>query len=334
MISAGNDGSATKVRWGLIGTGSIARAFAKDLAKAPGHTIAAVGSRRLDTAESFASEFGAMAFGSYEELVQADLDAVYVATPHPMHAENTMLALNNGKPVLCEKPFAVNATQSAAMIATARDKNLLLVEAMWSRFLPHYRVIKTLIEDDELGEIISFTADHGQPLPLPKYYRLHAPELAGGALLDLGIYPISLSYLVLGKPRGITAKANFTSTGVDAHTSMIFEYEGSAQSVLTTNLLVRTPCTATIVGSKATLFIEGNFYTPTSMLLKRTDGTTQHFAKQYEGHGLREQAIEFGRLLSEGKKESDLMTLADTQSIMETMDEVRRQIGLRYPFEN
>jgi predicted dehydrogenase len=302
------------LRWGLIGTGGIARAFARDLTRTSGHTIAAVGSRSLEKATEFAQQSGGRPYGSYEELVAADIDAVYVATPHPMHAPNTILALNHGKPVLCEKPFAVNSRESASMIAAARSNQLLLVEAMWSRFLPHYRKLRELVEQGDLGEIISISADHGQNLPLPKYYRLHAPELAGGALLDLGIYPISFAYYLLGKPQSVVAKAEFTPTGVDSQTSMIFRYD-------------------TGVGTKGTLFIDGDFYTPTSMRLKKIDGSVVEFPKQYEGHGLREQAIEFAALLQAGKKESDLMNLDDTQSIMETMDEIRAQIELYYPFE-
>ncbi len=321
-------------RWGIIGTGSIAKAFARDLAFTSGHVVTAVGSRDLSKAETFAAQFNCTPHGSYEELVEQDLDAVYVATPHPMHAPNTILALEGGKPVLCEKPFAVNARESAAMIAAAKKNNLLLVEAMWSRFLPHYRKIKELLLADEFGEIISISADHGQNLPLPKYYRLHAPELAGGALLDLGIYPISFAYMVLGKPSSVVAQGDFTSSGVDSQTSMIFKYASGAHANLTTTLLVKSPCTASIIGTKASLFIEGDFYTPTSMKLKKVSGEVVEFPRNYQGHGLREQAMEFANLIAEGKKESPLMSHEDTQSIMETMDEIRNQIGLRYPFED
>lgn len=323
----------TDLRWGLIGTGGIARAFARDLARTSGQIVAAVGSRSLEKAKEFTNAHGGTPCGSYEELITSDIDAVYVATPHPMHAPNTILALNHGKPVLCEKPFAVNARESAAMITAARHNNLLLVEAMWSRFLPHYRRLRELVKQGDIGEIISIAADHGQSLPLPKYYRLHAPELAGGALLDLGIYPISFAYYLLGKPQSVVAKAEFTPTGVDSQTSMIFRYESGAHANLTTTLLAKTPCTATVVGTLGTIFIDGDFYTPTSMRLKKLDGTIVEFPREYEGHGLREQAIEFAALLKADKKESDLMSHADTQSIMETMDELRAQIDLYYPFE-
>lgn len=321
------------MRWGIIGTGGIARAFARDLKRNSGQSVVAVGSRSEEKAEIFAKEFECQPHASYESLVKSDVDAVYVATPHPMHAPNTILALRHGKPVLCEKPFAVNSRESASMIAEAGKSNLLLVEAMWSRFLPHYRKIREMIVAGDFGEIISVTADHGQNLPLPKYYRLHAPELAGGALLDLGIYPISFAYFVLGKPQSVVAKGEFTETGVDSQTSMILRYDSGAHANLTTTLLVKSPCTATIVGTKGTLFIDGDFYTPTSMRFKKVSGEIIEMPKAYEGHGLREQAIEFASLLSLGKKESDLMSLTDTQLIMETMDEIRSQINLFYPFE-
>jgi len=321
------------IRWGVIGTGGIARAFARDLKLAPGHHVVAVGSRSIEKADDFATQFNCLGLGSYEALVDADIDAVYVATPHPMHAPNTILALEHGKPVLCEKPFAVNSRESAAMIATARRTNLLLVEAMWSRFLPHYRRIRELLRAGELGEVISVSADHGQNLPAPNFYRLHAPELAGGALLDLGIYPISFAFFILGKPQSITAKAEFTKTGVDSQTSMILRYDSGAHANLTTTLLVKSPCTATVVGTKGTLYIDGDFYTPTSMRLQRVSGEIIEFPNEYVGHGLREQAIEFADLLRSGKKESDLMTHSDTQSIMELMDEIRSQINLYYPCE-
>ena len=321
-------------RWGIIGTGGIARTFARDLTFTQGHVVAAVGSRELSKAETFAQEFNAAPYGSYEELVQQEVDGVYVATPHPMHAPNTILALENGKPVLCEKPFAVNSRESAAMIETARRNNLLLVEAMWSRFLPTYRKIRDLMRSELLGEVQAISADFGELLPECRHHRLHSPALAGGSLLDLGIYPISFAFMLLGKPSLVTAKAEFTLSGVDSNTFVTFRYQNGARAELSCSLALKTPCTAEVKGTKGSLFIDGEFFRPTSMRLIRTSGESIEFSNGYTGSGLREQAIEFAKLISEGKKESDLMTHNDTQSIMETMDEIRSQIGLRYPFEN
>ena len=320
-------------RWGILGTGGIARAFAKDLTFTSGHEVSAVGSRSLDKASNFSKEYGGSAYGSYEELVASDVDAIYVATPHPMHEPNTLLALSAGKTVLCEKPFAVNAAQSARMISLAKQKNLLLVEAMWSRFLPHYRLIRQLLAAGELGEIISISADHGQFLPLPKHYRLHAPELAGGALLDLGVYPISLAHFILGKPNEIQVTAELTDTGVDGHCSIFLDYPSGAVANLSCTMLVKTPCVAEIIGSKARIEIDSTFYNPASMRLIKTNGEVFNYPKNYEGHGLREQAIEFAKLYRAGARESDLITHQDSQEIMEIMDQIRSEIGVKYPFE-
>lgn len=319
------------LRWGIIGTGGIARAFLRDLHEFTDQRVTIIGSRKIDSAKAFASEHGIEGVGSYEELVQSEIDAVYVATPHPMHAPNTILALTHGKPVLCEKPFAVNAVQSAAMIDTARTQSLLLMEAMWSRYLPHYRQLREIIDNGDLGEIRVVEADHGQPLPAHSHHRLHAPELAGGALLDLGIYPLSLVFMILGKPDHITSRATFTSSGVDATTSSIFTYRTGAHALINTTLETKSPCRAAIVGTKARIEIDSDFYTPTSMRLVKPNKDVIEFPRMYKGHGLREQALEFEQLLQSGQKESSILTLDETHEIMVTMDEIRSQINLTYP---
>jgi predicted dehydrogenase len=321
-----------KFKWGIIGTGGIAAAFARDLAYLSDHEVSVIGSRDGLRAREFAREFGASSVGSYEELVTSDVDAIYVATPHSAHAENSILALNAGKPVLCEKPFAVNSDQVRAMIESARSNGVALMEAMWSRFLPNYRRVRELIGEGEIGEVVAIYADHGQPLPADTHYRLHAPELAGGALLDLGVYPISLANMILGAPDLVLATSTPTKSGVDAQTSMIFSYESGAQAVLTTTLEVRTPCTAKIIGTDGRIEIDSNFYTPTSMRLITTTGTTE-FPRQYEGHGLREQAQAFSGTVREGSLENPIMSWRESLEVMETMDLIREQIELSYPFE-
>lgn len=320
-------------RWGIIGTGGIARTFARDIAHLEGNEIAAVGSRTLSNSQDFTKEFPATAFGSYEELVASDLDAVYVATPHSLHAENSILALNAGKPVLCEKPFAVNATQAEAMIQASQKNSVALMEAMWSRFLPHYQIVREIVQSGELGELVALYADHGQPLPADRYYRLHAPELAGGALLDLGIYPISLAFMVLGEPDSIIASSQPTESGVDAQTSMIFSYFTGQQAVMTTTLKVRTPCTAQIIGTKGRINIDSNFYTPTSMQVIIEGKLAREYPKTYIGHGIREQASEFAQVVRSGELESSIMSQLESLAIMQVMDEIREMIDLKYPFE-
>lgn len=315
------------IKWGILGTGGIAHEFAADVRSHTEMKISAVGSRSLEKAKEFDKEVHP--FGSYEELVASDVDAIYVATPHQVHAENTILALNAGKPVLCEKPFAINTAQAINMAAAAKQNNLLLMEAMWTRYLPHIQKVRELMH--ELGEVLNVQADHGQSLMSIK--RLTDPNYAGGALLDLGIYPVSFTYLVFGRPEKITAKS-VIENGVDLQTSAIFEYAGGRQAVINTVMNAKTPTAASINGTKARLELATSFYRPTDMRLVYNDGRIVDFKNEYRGHGLREQAIYFEKMLISGKKDSELLPISETISIMETLDEIRNQIGLKYPMEN
>lgn len=320
--------------WGVLGPGGIAQVFAKDLAHLEGHSIGAVGSRSLSNAQRFASAYGGVAYGSYEELVtDPSIDAIYVATPHPAHHDHVILALNAGKPVLCEKPFSVNALQAQAMIDVASKNKVALMEAMWARFLPHYAKVREIVASGVLGPILSIHADHGQRLADQNIARLVEPELAGGALLDLGIYPISFAHMILGNPISITASAVMTSKGVDAQTSMILTYNEGAQAVLTTTMIEQTPCRAVVAGLHGWLEIDRTFYNPASMRVILNDGSITQYPSAYTGHGLREQAEHFKQLVTAGKLESEILTWKNTLDIMKTMDAVREQIGLKYPFE-
>ena len=321
--------------WGILGPGGIARAFATDLKTLAGHSIAAVGSRTLSNAEEFVSTFGGKAYGSYEELVADEsVDAIYVATPHPAHKENVIAALNAGKPVLCEKPFAVNAQEAQEMVAAAAANKVALMEAMWSRFLPHYAQVREIVASGILGKILTVHADHGQRLADQNIPRLVDPLLAGGALLDLGIYPVSFAHMILGNPTKITASGVLTDRGVDGQTSMIFDYSSGAQAILNTTMLEQTPCRAVVAGVNGWLEIDRVFYSPTSMRVSLFDGTVKQYPNTYVGHGIREQADEFKQLVLSGKQQSEILNWKDTVDIMKTLDTVRSQIGLRYPFEN
>jgi predicted dehydrogenase len=320
--------------WGILGPGGIAKAFAEDLKKLDGHSIAAVGSRTLSNAQSFANTFGGTAYGSYEELVaDPQVDAIYVATPHPAHKENVILALNAGKPVLCEKPFAVNAAEAQQMVDAAHKNGVALMEAMWARFLPHYAQVREIIQSGVLGKIHTIQADHGQRLADQNIPRLVEPSLAGGALLDLGIYPVSFAHMILGNPSKITSSAVLTDKGVDAQTSMIFDYADGAQAVLNTTMIEQTPCRAVVAGLNGWLEIDRTFYNPASMRVVLNDGTTTEYPSSYVGHGLREQAEVFKQLVTSGQRQSQILNWQDTVDIMKTLDQVRSQIGLKYPFE-
>jgi predicted dehydrogenase len=288
----------------------------------------------LSNAENFAAEFGGKAYGSYEELVNdPSIDAVYVATPHPAHHDNVIMALNAGKPVLCEKPFSVNAVQAQAMVDAASKNQVALMEAMWARFLPHYAKVREIVASGALGQILSIHADHGQRLADRDIARLVEPSLAGGALLDLGIYPISFAHMILGNPTSITSSAVMTDKGVDAQSSMIFSYKDGAQAVLTTTMMEQTPCRAVVAGLNGWLEIDRTFYNPASMRVVMNDGTVTEYPNTYFGHGLREQAESFKQLVQAGRLESEILTWQDTVDIMKSMDTVRQQIGLKYPFE-
>jgi predicted dehydrogenase len=310
------------LRWGIMGTGGIAKSFAKDLELTGSGVVAAVGSRTAEGAGAFAEQRGIPArHGSYEALANdPDVDIVYVATPHPLHHGNARLALEAGKPVLVEKPFTMNAEEARDLVGLARDKNLFLMEAMWTRFLPHVRHIRELLPS--LGDVVTVTADHGQWFAEDPAFRLFAPELGGGALLDLGIYPVSFASMVLGTPDRVAAMVTPAFTGVDAQTSMLFGYASGAQAVLSCTLSAASPTTASIVGTNGRIEIDGPFYAPASFTLIPREGARSRFEYVDEGRGLRHQADEVARLLAAGETESPLMPLDETVSIMTTMDRV------------
>ena len=318
-----------RLGWGLIGTGGIAETFAADLAFTESGRAAAVGSRRGDSANRFADRFNIPnRHASYEALVSdPDVDVVYVATPHPIHHANALLALRAGKPVLVEKAFTMNAAEAEELVATARAEGLFLMEAMWTRFLPHIAEIRRLLAEGSLGEIVTVSADHGQWFAQDPHFRLFAPELGGGALLDLGVYPVSFASMVLGKPDRITALIDPAFTGVDGQTSMLFGHSSGAQAVLTCTLSAKSPTRGAIVGTDARIEIDGNFYAPSSFDLISRTGERSRFEPPHEGHGLWYEAEEVGRCLRAGLLESPLMPLDESIEIMRTMDAVLAQAG-------
>jgi len=315
------------LRWGLIGTGWIADSFAADLAFTDSGRVVAVGSRRIETANAFADRFEIPnRHASYEALVaDPDVDVVYVATPHPMHHPNTLLALRAVKPVLVEKPFTMNAAEARELVAVARAEKLFLMEAMWTRFLPHVARIRQLIAAGALGEIVSVSADHGQWFAQDPDFRLFAPELGGGALLDLGVYPVSFASMLLGAPESIVALIEPAFTGVDGQTSMLLGYASGAQAVLSCTSLARSPTRAAIVGTEARIEIDGDFYTPSPFTLITRTGERTRYDEPYQGRGMWYQADEVARCLQGGLLESPLMPLDESISIMQTMDAVLAQ---------
>lgn len=315
------------VRWGILGTGGIASTFVTDLRLTDSGVAIAVGSRSQGSADRFADKFGiASRHASYESLVaDPDVDVIYVATPHPMHHDNAILALRAGKHVLVEKPFTMTAAEAHEVVGVARKHGLFAMEAMWTRFLPDMAIIRDWLARGVLGDVVAVTADHGQWFAEDAGFRLFAPELGGGALLDLGVYPVSFASMVLGTPSRIVSMSDPAFTGVDAQTSMLFGYDSGAQAVLTCTLRAKSPTRAAIVGTNARIEVEGDFYAPTTVTLIPRKGDPTRVESRHEGRGLRYQADEVARLLAAHEVESPLMPLDETISIMETMDIVQAQ---------
>jgi predicted dehydrogenase len=323
-------------RWGILGPGGIARAFTSDLRTA-GLDVAAVGSRRRDTADAFAAEFGIPhSHGSYEELVaDPDVDIVYIATPHPMHAANALLALEAGKHVLVEKPFTLNAAEAASVRDAAAERGLLAMEAMWTRYLPHMVRIREIVAEGGLGEVRALTADHTQLLPSDPTHRLNALELGGGALLDLGIYPISFAWDILGEPLSVAASARLGDTGADTEVATVMAHSSGALSTSLSASRAAGPNTASVIGTDARIDIDRVWYSPTTFRVVGPDGTVlEEFRSVVDGRGMQYQALAAERLLAEGRTDSDVLPIDETVAIMATLDEIRELVGVRYPGED
>ena len=327
---------AERIRWGILATGWIAELFVRDLLLTR-HRVTAVGSRTEESARRFAGEFGIpKAHGSYEALVaDPDVDIIYIATPHPQHVTAAKLALNAGKHILVEKPFTINAAEAAEIVSLASAKGLVVLEAMWTRFLPHMRRIRAIIAEGTIGEIRSLTADHRQKLPDDPKHRLNALALGGGALLDLGIYPISFAWDILGKPASIKASATFRDTGADAQVATIFHYASGAIATTLSSSDGAGSNRATVAGTKGRIEIDRVWYSPTTFrVYDNANAIIEAYDVAVEGRGMQFQADEAERLIAAGITAGEIMPPSQSVEIMRTLDAVRAQIGLRYPGEN
>lgn len=331
------------LRWGILGAGSIARKFASDLKIINergriAHEITAVSSRDESRAQAFASEFDIRdALAGYQSLAEhEDVDVIYIANVHSHHRDAVLQMLSGDKHVLCEKPFAINAKQAREMIESARSRKLFLMEAMWTRFLPHIVALLDEIKNGAIGEVISIDADHGQWLYKRPDHRVLDHKLGGGALLDLGVYPITFAHLILGLPAKFEAVATLADNGIDDQTSMIFSYPSGATATLHTTIKSATGIRAVVAGTKGRLEVERSFYAPSGFTIYGNDGSERTFHPYpfEDGYvGLGEQAIEVARCIEAGLIESPMRPLAATLEVMELMDSIRERIGLRYPGE-
>lgn len=323
------------VRWGILGPGSIANRLAEGVLALPNARLTAVGSRDLARAEEFGAKYNIPnRHGSYQALVEdPDVDVVYVASPHTYHKEHSLLALNAGKHVLCEKPFTINEAEAREIVETARAKRLFAMEAMWTRFFPIMDRVRSLLAEGAIGQPKILYADFGFKGTFNPEGRLFNPALGGGALLDVGVYPVSLASMVFGEPDRITGLATLGETRVDELAGMVFGYANGALSVLSTSISANTPQIATIVGDDGRITIQSAWWKPDRMTVIRNGKTDEDIHLPYISTGFNYEADEVGKCLKSGKLESDVLPLDESLAVMRTMDKLRAEWGVKYPGE-
>ena len=320
------------INWGIIGLGNIAHKFATDLLTIEGAKLYAVASRSQDKANNFASKYNAVAaYGNYETLVKdTNIDAVYIATPHALHKENTLLCLENGIAVLCEKPFAMNTAEVDEIINKAKEKNVLLMEALWTYFLPHYKFVLEKLKNKTYGNIIKIEADFGFYRAFDDSARLFNKSLGGGSLLDIGIYPIFVALSTLGIPKHKEATATYFKNGTDSSCDMIFEYENDVKAYLKSTLVDDTPTEATFYCENGVIKINTMFHMPTTVTCIPKGKTPETIDFGYNTIGYNYEAIHFNNLIRNGKTESDVMTFDFSKQLIKLLDQVRLLINLEY----
>jgi predicted dehydrogenase len=324
----------TPLRWGILGAGGIAKRVSNDVVKLSDHKLQAVGSRDKAKADAFADGYDIPTrHDSYEALcADPDVDLIYVATPHNFHKEHTLLALENGKAVLCEKPFTINGAEAKVLVDAARAKNLFLMEGMWSRCFPAMAKVRELLADGAIGEARLLNADFGFRAGVNPESRLFNPALGGGGLMDVGVYPVALAHMVFGEPERITGLANIGSTGVDEEAAMLLGFPGGPLAVLSTAIRLNTPQAATILGTDGRIEIPNPWWCPKAVVLHK-GGQAERFEFPFEGGGFQFEAAHVADCLRQGLKESPLITLDQSLGVMKTLDTLRDQFGVKYPME-
>ncbi len=322
------------VRWGVIGPGAIAVGFADAMTMVDGGEIVAVASRTMERADAYADRYDIeRRFDDYGDLAEdAEVDVVYVATPQSRHADDALMMLSAGKHVLCEKPFALNEMQARRMVDEARERNVFMMEAIWSRFLPAYRSLVHVVASGRIGEPQLVEADFGFRRPMDTDHRLFRSDLGGGGLLDLGIYPLQLCTLVLGPVEHVAAEGTIGETGVDELVAAVLRHGGGRLGVIKSSLRVNMTCSARVTGTDGVIEIPALMHCPNSLRVQNPAGVEEIDAS-YKGNGLRFEIDEVHRCLFEGKTESDVMPLDETLALARNLDEIRRQIGLVFPRE-
>ncbi len=321
------------INWGILGLGRIAEKFAEGLAYVPNAKLYAVGSRSIDKAISFSQKYNATkAYGTYEEFVaDKNIDVVYIATPHVHHCENTLLCLNNGKAVLCEKPFAINEKEVLKMVSKAKEKELFLMEGLWTRFLP--TILKTidLINSGIIGDIVHIKSDFGYPADFNPEWRLFNRNLGGGSLLDIGIYPVFLTLLLLGEPTEMISRAKIGITGIDETFSTIFKYKNGAMASLYSTLIGSSPVETDITGTKGRIRINRMWHMPTNMSYTLNNAPTEQINFNYRSNGYDIEAEEVTQCLIDGLKEHPQLPLDFSIKLIRILDQLRNECGIKYP---
>lgn len=321
------------LKWGIIGCGKIAGKFAKDLSNVEGNELYAVASRSIEKAQSFAKEHGAMqAYGNYQLLCEdKNVDIIYVATPHNSHLEFGLMVLEHGKHLLCEKPLAVNQKQVKQLIAIAAKNKVFMMEALWARFNPSIREVAIKVQDGEIGDVKYINADFYFNANFDPAHRLFNPSLAGGSLLDIGVYPLFLSYLILGYPQSITSNALLHENGVDLQTSAILEYE-NAHSVLSFGLSTKSDMLGCINGNLGSFQIHNRWHEAQGYT-QIQNGDRKIYERPTKGYGYTYEIMECSKCINEGRLQSELWSHQDSLNLIEMCDIIRNQNGIIYPFE-
>jgi predicted dehydrogenase len=320
------------IRWGILGTGKIAKAMAEGLRDTAGAELVAVASRTLDSAESFGAAYGIpRRHASYQALADdPEVDVIYIATPHPMHHANAIMCLNAGKALLVEKSFTVNRREAEEVVALARAKKLFVMEAMWSRFMPAIVEAKRIVDSGEIGTPSHVSADFGFAADVGPEHRAFNPELGGGSLLDLGIYPLSLSAFFLGPVASVQAVGELGATGVDVQAAFSLTHESGAVASCASSLRAHTPCELTISGDKGFVRLNTRFHFTESLTVQLAGGGKRELHIPRTGNGYPHEAAEVVRCLRAGLLESPVMPLDESVALMGILDTMRAQIGVRY----
>ena len=330
--------TAESVRWGILATGGIAAAFTADLVDLPDAEVVAVASRTEASAKAFAERFGIeRAYGDWGALAEdADIDVVYVATPHSAHRAAAGLCLEAGRNVLCEKAFTLNAREAEELVSLARARGSFLMEAMWMYCNPLVRRLKELVDDGAIGEVRHVQADFGLAGPFPPTHRLRDPAQGGGSLLDLGVYPVSFAQLLLGEPSDIAARAVLSDEGVDLQTGALLSWESGALASVHCSIIGGTATSASVTGSQGRIDIPYGFFFPDRFVLHRDGRDPEEFAADAADgprNSLKHEAREVMRALRAGEQESPMVPLDGTLAVMRTLDTIRDRVGVRYPAE-